>query len=111
MKLDKAGIRLLVSYQRDSRGLFDEVPHTDLSNIKSWSKTQIQEYASVLHSGWMRSKRCLDGRVAFRDLYVPPDMQDHEHELPIIAARKRCEEYEDRCVKVRPPITLRIRVS
>lgn len=98
--LDKKGFRLLVRYKCNSVRLFETVGERDLSDINNWTTSEIREYAESLQRGYIRSKRCYEGRVEFRDCYVAPHLRDDNHENAIAAAKLRSVEYLQQLTKV-----------
>jgi hypothetical protein len=99
-RIDKKGFRLLVRYKCNSTNLFQPVPTRDLSTVGDWSTESLREYAEELRCGYVSSKRCYEGRVGFRDRYVPPARRDEKHEKAIQAAKSRCAQFLQRLTEV-----------
>lgn len=93
--LDRKGFRLLVRYKCNSSDLFTPVKKRNLLTVLDWSEDEIRTYAEHLRMGYVRSMRCYEGRVEFRDNYVHPHLRDDNHEKAISAAKLRCQEYAD----------------
>ena len=79
-------LRAYVSYKVISDGLLQEVPGCDLYDYSSWPVEKRLSYERQLIRGYIKNKRCYEGRILFRDTYIPPEQQDVKHEAAIMAA-------------------------
>ncbi len=85
--------KLYRSYKKYSTELFTDITGKDLDDIATWKRSEIVGYYQYLRDRHNCNLRCMNGRIMFRDKFVPKEKRDAEHEKAILAAADNCKKY------------------